>query len=214
MSEKIFFGKQKNDDRDCCVYIERPEFECGHYYSIPSPTGPCYSSGWNEDGEYEYDYLDTVLTEEEYNKFRKLCDELSKIGGGLDKDEEKKKLADAKAEELNKFIDDYLLSEKAEEFKEKIKQGEIEFMKEEYSLDDKDIEDVYDAYYNEDYFDRGIISCVYDSTYDLAEEFVDSCYNVDDFIKSYIDYEKMGDDMVYSDDYVELDDGRVVYLNY
>lgn len=213
MSAKIFFGKQKNDDRDCCVYIERPEFECGHYYSIPRPTGPCYSSGWNEDEEYEYDYLDTVLTEEQYNKFRKLCDELDKIGGGLDKDEEKKKLADAKAEELNKFIDEYLLSAKAEKFEEKIKQGEIEFMKEEFDLDDKDIEDIYDCYCYY-YFDRAIIGRIFDSSYDVAEETIDNNYNIDDWVKNYIDYDRMGDDIVSEGDYVELSDGRIVELCY
>lgn len=212
MSEKIFFGKQKNDDRDCCVYIERPEFECGHYYSLPRPTGPCYSSDWNEDGEYEYDYLDTVLTEEEYNKFRQLIDELDLVRDGLDKDEEKKKLAYAKVEEINKFIDDYLLSEKAKEFKEKIKQGEIEFMKEEYDFDDEDIENIYDCYCDY-YFDRAIINRVFDSSYDVAEELIEG-YSIEDWIKNYIDYDKMGDDMVSDGDYVELSDGRIVELCY
>ena len=212
MSEKIFFGKQKNDDRDCCIYIERPEFECGHYYSIPRPTGPCYSSGWCEDGEYEYDYLDTVLTEEEYDKFRQLIDELDKIRDGLDKDEEKKKLADAKVEEINKFIDEYLLSEKAKAFEEKIKQGEIEFMKEEYGFYDEDIENIYD-YYGEEYFDRAIIGRIFDSSYDVAEELIEG-YSIDDWIKNYIDYDRMGDDMVSDGDYVELSDGRIVEFCY
>jgi hypothetical protein len=213
MSEKIFFGKQKNDGRDCCVYIDRPRFECGHYYHVPRPTGVCYSSSWGEDGEYDYDYLDTVLTKKEYNKFRQLIDELDKISNGLDKDEEKKKLADAKAEELNKFIDEYLLSAKAIKFAEKIKQGEIEFMKEEYDFDDEDIEDIYD-YYGGEYFDRAIIDRVFDSYYDVAEEAIDNNYNIDDWIKSYIDYDKMGEDLVSDGDYVELSDGRIVELCY
>lgn len=214
MSEKIFFGKQKNDDRDCCVYIERPEFECGHYYSLPRPTGACYSSNWNEDGEYEYDYLDTVLTEEEYNKFIQLIDELDKISDGLDKDEEKKKLADAKAEELNKFIDDYLLSEKTMKFAEKIKQGEIEFMKEEYDLDDEDIENIYD-YYGGEYFDRAIIGRIYNDYYEVAEEYIEcGCGDISSFVENYIDYDRMGEDLVSDGDYVELSDGRIVELCY
>lgn len=212
MSEKIFFGKQKNDDRDCCVYIERPEFECGHYYSLPRPTGVCYSSDWKENGEYDYDYLDTVLTKKEYNKFRQLVDELFEISGGLDKDEKKKKLADAKAEELNKFIDKYLLSAKAIKFAEKIKQGEIEFMKEEYDFDDEDIENIYD-YYSEEYFDRAIIGRIFDSSYDVAEESIDNNYNIDDWIKDYIDYNSMGNDIIRDGDYVELSDGRIVEYN-
>lgn len=221
MSEKIFFGKQKNDNRDCCVYIDRPKFECGYYYHLPQPQGPCYFSKWDSDTNYySYENLDTVLTEEEYNKFRQLIDvrqlinELDKIRDGLDKDEEKKRLADKKAEELNKFIDDYLLSEKAEEFKEKIKQGEIEFMKEEYGFDDEDIEDIYD-YYGGEYFDRAIINQVFESRYDVAKEIINNNYNINEWIKNYIDYYKIGDDMVSGDgDYVELSDGRIVELCY
>lgn len=212
MSEKIFFGKQKNDDRDCCVYIERPEFECGHYYSLPRPTGPCYSSSWDEDGEYNYDYLDTVLTEEEYDKFRTLIYELDLVRNGLDKDEEKKKLADAKVKELNKFIDDYLLSDKAEEFRKKIQEEEDEYLKKEYGFDDEDIEQIHNEY-GGDYFDRGIVGCVYDDSYAVADRWVDECCNVDDWIKNYIDYDKMGDDIVSDGDYVELSDGRIVEYN-
>ena len=213
MSEKIFFGKQKNDDRDCCIYIDRPKFECGHYYHVPTPFGVCYSSNWCEDGEYDYDYLDTVLTKEEYYRFRTLCYELNLLSDGLDKNEDRKKLADAKAEELNKFIDKYLLSAKAIKFAEKIKQGEIEFMKEEYDLDDEDMENIYD-YYSEEYFDRAIIGRIFDSSYDVAEESIDNNYNIDDWIKDYIDYNRMGNDIIRDGDYVELSDCRIVELCY
>ena len=212
MSEKIFLGKQKNDDRDCCIYIERPEFECGHYYSIPRPTGPCYSSDWGEDGEYDYDYIDTVLTEEEYDKFRTLIHELDLVRDGLDKDEEKKKLADAKVAELNKFIDEYLLSDKAEEFKKKIQEEEDEYMKEEHNLDDEDMELIHDEY-GMDYFDRGIVGRVYNDFCEVAEEYLDGCYDVDDWVKSYIDYDRMGDDLVSDGYFAELSDGRYVSLN-
>ena len=77
----------------------------------------------------------------------------------------------------------------------------------------KDIEDIFENYYLE-YRDRGIINYVYDDVYDLGEEMIDSCYDLDDYIKRYIDYEKFGNDLLLDDYYVELDDGRVVSLNY
>ena len=214
MKEKIFFGKQKNDDRDCCIYIERPRFDCGHYYSIPRPTGPCYSSGWSEDGEYNYDYIDTVLTEEEYDKFRTLINELDLVGDGLDKDAEKKKLADAKVAEINKFIDDYLLSDKAEEFRKKIQEEEDEYMKEEYDFDDEDIEEIHEEY-GGDYFDRAIIDRVYDDYYDIAEEYLENYCNVESWMTRYIDYDAMGEDLANDGDCIELSsNGRIVKFVY
>lgn len=214
MSEKIFFGKQKNDDRDCCFYIDKAKFECEHYFHTPSPHGPCFSSSFKEDGEYSYNNIRTVLTKKEYDQFIALCNELDSFGSCLDKPEnaEKLKLAQAKCDELNKFIDDHLCSDKAKKFADKIKQEEIEYMKEEYDLDDKDIEDIYDGYYYEGYFDRGIINYVYNEVYDIAEEYIDN-YNVDDWIKQYINFDQMGSDIVSDGDYVELSDGRVVSLN-
>jgi len=209
-SAKIFLYKLKGeDDRDNCVYIEYPSFECGHYFHVPSPCGPCFSGGEFAD----YKDIKTALTKEQYNQFLKLCDELNSFGYGLDKDEEKKAKAKEKADELYNFIQSNLCaSEKADKFEKKIQKEEDEWLKEEYGFDDEDIEEIHDAY-GLSYFDRGIVGCIYDSSYDVADRWVDECCQVDDWIKNYIDYDRMGDNIVSDGDYVELSDGRIVEFN-
>ena len=217
MSEKIFVGRNKKHDRDACFYIEKAEFEYG-YFSTPNPIGPCYSSGWEVyEGEYAYENIETVLTKKEYQQFRTLCKELNSFGSGLNKSEnvEKLKAAQAKSDELNDFIIKHLCSDKAEKFKAKIAKSEKEYMMEEYNLEEDEVDEIIENY-GLDYFDNGIISYVYDSSYDVAERAIDDCVygNISEDLKYYIDYDKLGDDLVNNDDYYELNDGRVVEYNY
>ena len=114
-------------------------------------------------------------------------------------------------------IYDKLKSEEAKEFQQKIIESEIEYMKDEYSLDDADIEKIFDEYYL-DYRDRGIIGSVFKDSSDLGYEEAWSLgyiKNGDSIADRYFDYEKFGEDLVNEDgNYLELDDGRVVSLNY
>lgn len=55
------------------------------------------------------------------------------------------------------------------------------------------------------------ISSIYDDAEDAGREYIDSCYDIEDFVKWYIDYEKLGEDL--DEPYVQLSSGRVVYLN-
>lgn len=220
MSEKIFVGRKKEHDRDACFYVEKAKFECGHYFSKPHPEGACYSCGWegfNHDSkEYDYDNIETVLTKKEYAEFRKLIDELDSFGYCLDKDEEKKKQAQVKADEINKFIDDKLRSKKAELFLNKIAKSEQEYIMKEYDIDEDEFDDILNNY-NLDYFDRGIISQVYDDSVSVAERYIDEGVygNVDDKLTYYIDYDKLGYDIIANDEcFYELNDGRVVEYNY
>ena len=206
----IFLYKLKNctNDFNACCYIETAKFECGHYFSVSKICGPSWCGGKFA----EYKDIRTTLTKEQYQQFLKLCNELESFGYGLDKNAEKKAKAQEKANELNNFIYNNLLSEKANRFANKIQKEEDEIMQEMYGFNDKDIEDIHNVY-GDEYFDREIIGSVYDSSYDVAERWVDECCSVDDWIKSYIDYDRMGDDLVSDGDYVELSDGRVVSLN-
>ena len=210
MSGEVFLYKLKNsdNDRDACCYIDTASFECGHYFHVPRPCGPCYTSS----GFADYDNIETVLTKKEYSQFLKLCDELNAFGGGLDKDEEKKAKAQEKANELNSFISHYLWSEKAEKFAKKIQFEEDEWLKEEYDLDDEDIELIHDTY-GGNYFDRAIVGRVYNDSYEVAEEYLDDCCSIEEWIKNYIDYDKMGDDLINDGYFAELSDGRYVSLN-
>ncbi len=45
---------------------------------------------------------------------------------------------------------------------------------------------------------------------DYAAEIIADCYNLPDHIVSYIDYERLGRDMVLGGDITELDDGIIL----
>ena len=113
-------------------------------------------------------------------------------------------------------IFDKLKSSEAKEFQQTIIESEIEYLKDEYSLSDEDIEKIFDEYYL-DYRDRGIIGCVFNDSSDLGyEEAWQLGYikNGDTISERYFDYEKFGEDLLEDENYLELDDGRVVSLNY
>ena len=113
-------------------------------------------------------------------------------------------------------IFDKLKSSEAKEFQQTIIESEIEYLKDEYSLSDEDIEKIFDEYYL-DYRDRGIVGCVFKDSSDLGyEEAWQLGYikNGDTIAERYFDYEKFGEDLLEDENYLELDDGRVVSLNY
>ena len=218
MRGKIFLYKEKSNDRDCVVYIDvKPtEFVCGHYFSSPSPQGSCYSGGDFAD----YKDIVTVLTEAEYNQFLKFVEDIGALGYCIKEGDERY----VKGIELCKAIQpvyNRLLSKENEELFEKIWEEEKEFLMDEYSLDESDIELIFDEY-GLDYRDRSVVGCVYKDTYDLGEDEAWSIGIIDSHMKDlgfpydrYLDYEKFGEDLVNDDErYIELEDGRVVCVNY
>ena len=78
-------------------------------------------------------------------------------------------------------------------------------------------EKIFNEYYL-DYRDRGIIGSVFSDSSDLGYEEAWSLgyiKNGDTISERYFDYDKFGEDLVNEDEnYLELDDGRVVSLNY
>lgn len=214
MSYLFLFREKDSDDRDCCAYIDskNPRFECSHYFGSGNLNGACYSG--HEFPAYED--IETVLTKAEYNELIQFDKAINDLGYGITKGDERYN----KGIELAKSVQhiyDKLESEKAKEFQQKIIESEIEYMKEEYSLDDADIEKIFDEYYL-DYRDRGIINSVYEDSSDLGYKEAWSLgyiKNGDSVAEKYFDYEKFGEDLVNEDEsYLELDDGRVISLNY
>lgn len=209
----MFLGKIKNsDDRDCVIYMEFKGFECDHYFAGLRTSGACFSGRLNEIKD-NIDNFESILTKEELLRLFELDKMLDDLGYGIEKGSEKYNKGIEILNEYENTIGKKLASEENEKLFKKIIEEEKEIMKEEWNLTDKDIEDIFENYYLE-YRDRGIINYVYDDVYDLGEEMIDSYYNLDDNIKRYIDYEKFGNDLLLDDYYVELDDGRVVSLNY
>lgn len=94
--------------------------------------------------------------------------------------------------------------------------GEQEYMMEEYDLTTDDIEEIYNNYSLE-YMDRAIIRYVYNNAEDVGYEMIDSCYSTKgmELLMNYFDYKSFGEDIVNdSENYLELDDGRIVELSY
>lgn len=108
---------------------------------------------------------------------------------------------------------DMIANGEHEEFETYVRESEIEKMYDEYALDEEDVEEVLDNY-NNDYFDISIISYVWNDAYDVAENYVDECCNIDSFLTSYIDYDRLGEAIVSDGWYYELYDGRVVQYSY
>ena len=109
---------------------------------------------------------------------------------------------------------DMIVNGEHKEFETYIRESEIEKMCDEYALDEEDVENVLDNYNNDYYFDMSIISCVWNDAYDIAENYVDECYNIESWLTNYIDYEGLGEAIIGDGCYYELYDGRVVQYNY
>ena len=87
-------------------------------------------------------------------------------------------------------------------------------MVDKYDISEEDVEEIFENYYL-DYRDRSIIGCIYSNSSELG---YDEAFNLG-YIKSgdviserYFDYEKFGEDLLEEEQYMELSDGRVVYL--
>lgn len=213
MSYLFLFREKDSDDRDCWAYIDsrNPRFECNHYFGSISLNGACYCG--HEFPPYEN--VETVLTEAEYNELIQFSKAICDLGSGITKGDERYNKGIALTKVVQ-HIYDKLESEEAKEFQKKIIESEIEYMKDEYSLDDADIEKIFDEYYL-DYRDRGIIGNVFKDVSELGYEEAWSLGYIEkgSVAERYFDYEKFGEDLVNENEsYLELDDGRVVYLNY
>ena len=130
-------------------------------------------------------------------------------------EEEFKTLCNPDGRDLTSIVDK-LESEENTKLFEQIIEEEKEYLIDEYGFDEKDIEQIFDEYYL-DYRDRGVVGCVFNNTYDLGYEeayqlgYVD---NRNSFIERYFDFKEFGEDLLEEEQYMQLNDGRCVYLNY
>lgn len=174
--------------------------------------GACYSGG--KFADYKNIKTKTILTEEEYNQLIKFNKELNALGFGIKEGSEKYN----KGVELCKSIQpiyDKLLSQENQELFKEIQEEEKEYLMDEYGFDESDVEKIWDNYYF-DYRDRGIVGYVFDDTYDLGyeEAFSLGYISGDNIIERYFKFKEFGEDLLNGDQYVLLDDGRIVLLNY
>lgn len=215
---KVFLYKIKNsDDRDCVAYIEdKPmRFECGHYFGGVNLYGSCYSSG----NFSNYEDIETILTEDEYNQLLKFNKDIHDLGYGIEKGSDRYNLGIKLCENIQDVYDK-LNSEENEKLFEMVSQEEMEYLKEYFSLNDNDIKAILDEYRLE-YKDRSIVGSVYENAYELGEEETFSLGLFDDngdwsfsIIQRHFDFESFGEEIADDGYHVMLDDGRIVSLNY
>lgn len=217
-----FIYKNNNDDRDCVKYAELDrinQLECGHYYPQINFSGACYSGDFDKILEDErnideiYPNITTILTKEDFKKLTKYNKNIQSLGYGLDTQPQKQQQAKEFYKEIENIIEK-LKSEENQQLFEKIIEEEKNFLIEEYNFSENDIENIFDYYYL-DYKDRGIIGYVYSDYSDLGESvFSDYAGNIPSFIEQYFDYESFGENLTNDENYFELEDGRIVALNY
>ena len=213
--EKVFIFKENNSkDRDCVAYINSTpsKFVCGHYFSSVRLKGACYSMGLIEYTKEEFSNLTTILTYEEYNKIIEFNNQLNDLGIGIEFNDERYIKGLELIEEIQPIFDK-LNSKENEELFNKVVEEEKDFLMEEYDLSNKDVENIFNEYYL-DYRDRAIVGTIFNDTYDLGKEEMLQYIDDNSFISNYIDYKALGEDLVKKKQYYQLEDGRVVYLNY
>lgn len=109
---------------------------------------------------------------------------------------------------------DMIANGEHKEFEAYIRESEIEKMCDEYALDEDEAKDIIKYSYNDDYFDISIISHVWDNAYDIAENYIDECCNIESWLTNYIDYDGLGEAIINDGWYYELYDGRVLQYSY
>lgn len=188
MSKYIILYRIK-DEYDGCRYIELNSDGTIHldYSGRPIVSNACCSTRIDAN----FDDVETWLTEDVFDRMK-----------------------NTDGSDTFSDVVDMIVNGEHEEFESYVRESEIEKMYDEYGLDEEDVENVFDNYNNNDYFDMSIISYVWNDAYDVATNYVDECCNIDSFLTSYIDYDRLGEAIVSDGWYYELYDGRVVQYSY
>lgn len=211
MSKVFLYRVKDSEDRDCCAYIENNpmRFECGHYFGRPILHGSCYcNSDWEN-----YDEIETVLTEAEYNALIEFDNAIENLGCGIERDSERY-MEGVKLCQNIQAVYDKLNGEEAKAFYQKIVADEKLIVMSEHDMTAEQVNAAFDNYpLSDDYQDRSIIGHVFEDASDLGyEEAFELGYikNNDYISQTYFDYEKFGEDLLEEEQYFELDDGRCV----
>lgn len=192
MSKYVFFYKEQDtENRDCVKYIEIKNLKEKHVCIDGNFNvhGACFSMSFR--GEEDYNSITTILTEEEFSSLVNWADNKIDLTGIINK----------------------LESVENQKLFEQVQQEEREYLKEEYSFDDEDIDYIFENY-GLDYRDRGIVGTVFNDIEEAAQEEAESLGYVTKENERYFNYEKFGEDLLEGEQYLELPNGNIVYLNY
>lgn len=215
MKKYYFLYKENNsNNRDCVKYLEVNrigELECGHYFPSLNVTGACFSQSLNV-SEMNLNEITSILTAEDFQLLDEYDNFVHNLGYGITKDDEKY-LSGMKEFEKILSVIEKIKSKENEILFEKIQEEEKEYLAEEYSLNEEDVEEIFNNY-GLDYRDRGIVSYIWDSIEEVAEEEAEQLGYVTEWNERYFNYEKFGEDLLESENYLELSNGRIAVLNY
>lgn len=87
----------------------------------------------------------------------------------------------------------------------------MEYLKDYYSLTDEEIDYIFDNY-NFDYKDRAIVGMIWKDIEEASEEEAESLGFTTNENKRFFDYNKFGEYLLESEQYLELPDGKIVYF--
>lgn len=215
MSEYVFLYKEQNtDNRDCVKYIEINrigKLEYGHYFPSIGTTGACYSMGLNVN-EIDFNNITSILTKEEFLQLDEYNNAIHVLEHGIKQGDERY-LKGIELYNSIKPILNKLKSDENETLFEEVQEEEREYLKEEHSLNDTDIDFIFDNY-GLDYRDRSIIGRVFDDIDEAAEEEAEQLGYLTKENERYFDYEKFGEDLLDGENYVEMPDGRIIMYMY
>lgn len=188
MSKYIILYRIK-DEYDGCRYIELNSDGTIYldYSGEPIVSNACCSTRIYEN----FEDIETWVTEDVFNRMK-----------------------NADGNDTFSDVVDMIANGEHKEFETYIRESEIEKMYDEYGFDEDDAKDIIKSYYNNDYFDMSIISCVWTDAYDVATNYIDEYCNIESWLTNYIDYEGLGEAIVADGYYYELWDNRVVEYNY
>lgn len=208
----IFLYKELNtNNRDCVAYIDNNVnwFVCNHYFRSINIHGPCYSMSL---GDIKYNNIKTILSKDEFNQIKLFNKRITKLGSGITEEDDRYKLGIKYIKDIQPIFDKLKSQENQILFDEVIKE-EREYLKSKYNISDDDIDFIFNNYYL-DYRDRAIIFQIYEDAESAGREYLESTGDVPEHLEDYMDYEKFGRYLLESEYYLELEDNRVVYLNY
>ena len=212
--EKVFLAKIKNsDDRDVVYYIEFNGFECEHYFGGLHLCGACFcgfEKEFKDIVEKDFDNLETILTKEEMSRLFELNDEIKALGYGIERDSENYNKGVAIMQEYCDTIGKKLLSDENKQLFEKVVKDEKEFVKKQYDLSDSETDEIFDNYFG-GYQDRAIVSYVFNDIDELVEE---EKFELGYEDIKYFDDDAFGRDLLESEYYYELDNGKIVSYSY
>lgn len=169
-----------------------------------------FEKEFREEIENNFDNIETILTKKEFEKLFKLNDELKELGCGIKENDDRYNKGMKIIEEFKRTIGIKLASTENDELFQKVIEDEKKYIKDEYSLSDDEINEIFDNY-NLSYRDRAIVGTIFNNKDEMIEEEKIS-FGYEN--QPYFDDEAFGNDLLNDESYLELESGKIVEYAY